>query len=112
MNFIVHYGEDNEVFQKEIEKEFNLRRSTVTGIVQLMEEKGLITRTVFKDDARVKKVKLTPEGIKLQENLYDDIIKYENMLIDNIEEDKLDIFDEIIKQIHLNIDENVKENIW
>ena len=33
-----------DVFQRDIEAEFSIRRSTATGILQLMEKKGLIRR--------------------------------------------------------------------
>lgn len=53
-----HRGED--VFQRDIESALGIRRSTATGILQLMEKNGLITREPVEHDARLKKLILTP----------------------------------------------------
>ena len=51
---------DAAVFQRDIEREFSITRSTVTNILQLMERKGYI--------ARLKQLVLTEEGIRFHEN--------------------------------------------
>ena len=53
---------DRDVFQRDIEEEFSIRRSTVSSIVQLMEKKGFITRESVGHDARLKKLVLTPRA--------------------------------------------------
>ena len=107
--FIVKNAENNQVYQKQIEKEFRLRRSTVTGIVQLMEEKKLITRTIAKEDARVKKIELTNKGEKLQKLLYKEINDYESLLIDGIDEEEVENFNKTIEKLYKNIDKFNKE---
>lgn len=52
------------VFQKDIEEEFNIRRASVTNIVQLMEKKNLITREPLKEDVRYKQLVLTNSSRK------------------------------------------------
>jgi len=42
-----------EVFQKDLEKKFGIRRSTVSNIIDLMEKKSLLTRTSADGDARL-----------------------------------------------------------
>ena len=49
-----HEGED--VFQRDLEEEFSIRRSTATGILQLMEKNDLIIRQPVSYDARLKKL--------------------------------------------------------
>ena len=53
-----HEGED--IFQRDIEAQMGIRRSTATGILQLMEKNGLIIREPVDHDARLKKLVLTP----------------------------------------------------
>ena len=68
-----HKGVD--VFQKDIEKEMRITKSSVTGIVQMMEQKGYITRTAVEGDARLKRIELTKEGErikKLLESVFDE----------------------------------------
>ena len=54
------------VFQKDIENDFGIKRSSVASILANMEKGGYIIREGDKSDARIKKVLLTDEGQKLQ----------------------------------------------
>lgn len=56
----LHEGQD--VYQRDIEREFSITRSTVTNILQLMEKKGYIRREAVEHDARLKRLVLTEEG--------------------------------------------------
>ena len=58
---------DQAVFQRDIEREFSITRSTVTNILQLMERKGYIQRQSVPQDARLKQLVLTEEGIRFHE---------------------------------------------
>ena len=58
---------DEPVFQRDIEREFSITRSTVTNILQLMERKGYIRRQSVPQDARLKQLVLTEEGICFHE---------------------------------------------
>ena len=53
---------NQDIFQKDIEDAFCIRRSTVSKVIRLMEEKGFIERQSVDYDARLKKLVLTPEG--------------------------------------------------
>ena len=59
---------DAAVFQRDIEREFSITRSTVTNILQLMERKGYITRRSVEQDARLKQLVLTEKGRQFHEN--------------------------------------------
>ena len=59
---------DEPVYQRDIEREFSITRSTVTNILQLMERKGYIERRSVPQDARLKQLVLTEEGIRFHEN--------------------------------------------
>ena len=69
-----------DVFQKDIEKAFNIRRSTATGILQLMEKKGYIEREPVAYDARLKKLTLTPKAIELHHVIMKRMTEIENKL--------------------------------
>lgn len=55
-----HRGED--VFQRDLENVFKIRRSTVSKTVELMEQKHLLERVSVDGDARKKKLQLTPDA--------------------------------------------------
>lgn len=58
----LHHNQGREIYQKTIESEFNIGRSTVTAILQLMEKKGYIRREAVEEDARLKRICLTRQG--------------------------------------------------
>lgn len=66
-----HAQEENrDVFQRDIEDVFRIKRSSVTSVLQTLEKKGLIVRESIPEDARLKKLVLTQKAIKLQSCTY------------------------------------------
>ena len=55
-------NDDKDIFQKDIEEKFSVRRSTVSSMLKLMEKKGLVTRESVNFDARLKKLVLTQKA--------------------------------------------------
>lgn len=53
---------DRDVFQKDLESAFKIRRSTVSKTVELMEQKQLLVRESVNGDARKKRLRLTPKA--------------------------------------------------
>lgn len=58
----LHWNADREVYQKDVEEEFGVTRSTVATNLKLMEQRGYITREGVPGDARLKKLVLTAQG--------------------------------------------------
>ena len=56
-----------DVFQKDVEREFDVTRSTASKVIDLMEQKGLVTREKVPCDARLKKLVLTQKAQELSE---------------------------------------------
>lgn len=54
----------SDVFQKDLEKELSITRSTASKVIDLMEQKGLIERSSVEYDARLKKLSLTPKAVE------------------------------------------------
>ena len=53
-------NENRDVYQRDVEQWFHIRRSSVTAILQGMEQDGFITRCSVEKDARLKR--LAPKG--------------------------------------------------
>lgn len=53
---------ERDVYQRDLEKEFGITRSTASRVLMLMEQKGLIERHGVKEDARLKKLVLTEKS--------------------------------------------------
>ena len=64
IDFLTNHAE-GEIFQRDIEHEFNIQRSTTTVLLQRMEKKGLIDRHTSSKDARQKAVALTDKAVKI-----------------------------------------------
>lgn len=98
-----HEGKD--VFQKDLEEEFSIRRSTATGILQLMEKNDLIMRKSVSHDARLKKLVLTPKALEIQHEIREEIKAHDKKLSRGISEDDLEVFFKVMKKIRKNLGE-------
>lgn len=103
IRYIFVAGETRDIFQRDIENVFNIRRSTATGILQLMEKNGLIVRTEATHDARMKKITLTPKAEQIRERIDRGIKQTEAHLTDGISENELDSFFAIVNKMHENL---------
>ena len=95
---------DKDIFQKDIEEIFSLRRSTVSNMVQLMEKKGFITRESVDYDARLKKLVLTQKALEIHKAVLADVAENEKKLKSGISEEELKIFFDVIGKIQKNLE--------
>lgn len=103
-------NEERDIFQKDIETEFSIARSTVTCIVKLMEKKGYIKRESVEQDARLKKLVLTETGRKIHELHMNDIDVLEERCKRKIDEEDLKIFWKVAEQLKRNLEEDIAAN--
>lgn len=102
--YLYHHGNEKEIFQRDLEKQFDIRRSTVTGVLQLMERKGLIVREPVQHDARLKRLKLTPKAISIHETVVQKFRDVENKIRSGLTQEEIDTFFVIIDKIKRNIE--------
>lgn len=105
--WVVRYlyeNRDKDVFQKDLEARFSVRRSTMTSILQLMEKNGLLLREEVEYDKRLKKLILTPLAIEKQEQMKKCIDELEEKLKKNISEEELASFIAVAEKISANLD--------
>lgn len=96
---------DRDVFQRDIEEMFRIRRSTATGILNGMQAAGLILRRAVDYDARLKKIVPTEKAVILHGKAKKALDEFESNLKKNIPEDKLAVFFEVLARIGRNLDE-------
>ncbi len=58
-----------ETFQKDIEEEFSINRSTTSEMLKLMTKRGMIQRLPVAKDARLKKIVLTDESRAINQHI-------------------------------------------
>lgn len=78
------------------QKLYNCDASNVTGIIDGLEEKQLVTRGEHSEDRRVKTVLLTSEGVAVQEHLIDSFTQIDKTILGNLTESELASFKAII----------------
>ena len=101
---ILHYLIENEgkdIYHKDIEKKFDLRKSTVSGIIQNMEKNDFIIRESIGNQKKIKITDKTKNEAKKHKEMF---IEFDEKIKKNIDKKKLEIFFEVIEQIKKNID--------
>ncbi|AEB29508.1 transcriptional regulatory protein [Carnobacterium sp. 17-4] len=96
-------SKSEDVFQKDIEKKFSMRRSTTSKMLKSMEDKGLIKRISIEKDARVKKLQLSEKGQSLVEEVTREYQRIENLLIEGLTEEELEQFFKTIHKMQQNM---------
>ena len=105
--WIIHYlfdNQDRDIFQRDLEVDFNIRRSTVSGILQILERKGYISRQSVTHDARLKKITLTEEAIYLYRDILQQIYIMEHKMTENISDEEWIDFYKVLEKIKKNLD--------
>lgn len=104
IGYIYNNRDKGDIFQRDLEEEFSIRRSTATGILQLMEKNDLILRESVDYDARLKKLVLTPKAIVVHEAVIKEFDKIEDELKNGLTKEELDVFFRIINKMKENIE--------
>lgn len=94
---------DHDVYQKDIEQRFSIRRSTVTEVLQRMEKNGLITRLSVSSDARLKKIVLTEKAKDIIKYLDRDIEKTHKNLVKGFSVDELNVLVSLLQRVEDNL---------
>lgn len=102
IGYLAHHA-DKDIFQKDIENTFSIRKSTVSKVIGLMEEKGYLCRKDVDYDARLKKIVLTEQGWRLHALMVEERKRIEQSLRQGISDEELELFFRIIEKIKLNI---------
>lgn len=101
LHFILAQPED--VFQRDIEQEFNMRAPSATELLKLMEKNGFIRRESMAQDARLKKIIVTERAAKLVGQVVPDLEELERNLTKGISPKKLEIFFQVMEQMSENL---------
>ena len=109
LKFILLETMQKDLYQKDIEEEFQIRKSTVTGYVQLMEKNGYLTRESVKGDARKKRLVPTEKAEGLRQAILEDIKLSEKRMEKGIPEEDVITCKHVLYQVLQNLIEKHKE---
>ncbi|WP_105956441.1 MarR family winged helix-turn-helix transcriptional regulator [Apilactobacillus quenuiae] len=92
-------NKEKEIFQKDIEEEFYIQRSTASVLLKRMEDKQLIKRISSLSDARKKQVILTDKSVKLQSKIIEFMNENQSLINDNFSDKDLNELTKGLKKL-------------
>ncbi len=98
------HNRNKDVFQKDFEQEFNIRRSTASSMLSLMEKNGLITREGVPYDARLKKIVLTQKAVEIQNSVNRSLDEFEKRISQGITDEEIRTFLTVLQKINSNLE--------
>ena len=93
------------VYQRDLEREFGITRSTASKVIILMEKKGFICHESAPHDARLKQLRLTERSKKIVSMMEEDAKRTEKKLTDGFSEEELDTLRAYLERMIKNMEE-------
>ena len=105
MNVLVtlHFAKDEKMTMKELERKYGVAQSTISGIVNRLEQKGLVSSYYDPSDKRIKIVTIEKSGLKILQEGYEDMLKSEAQLVHGFSEEEKKEFDRLLLKAWENI---------
>ena len=107
IHYLYHQG--GSAPQCEVTAHLKVRPSTANGILDRMEEKGLLRRTVSETDARRRRIELTEKGIDKQETLRHKFEEAETLMTGGLSGEELEQLHQLLFCIMTNLEEDRKQ---
>ena len=99
----LHFNQDKEISQIDIQNNFNLTNPTVTGILTRLELKGFICRTTSSSDGRRNIIRLTEKSAQLEQLLAQGIANAENQMTKGFTEEEKELLISLLGRVLVNI---------
>ena len=102
MGYLYKHREE-DVFQRDLEQAFRIRRYSASRLLSRMEEQGLIRRESVAQDARLKKLVLTEKAIALHSSVEARIRRMETLISAGLTEEEMAQFLATAAKIEQNL---------
>ncbi len=103
IGYVARESKTRDVFQKDLERVFEMRRSTASEILKLMERNGLIIREPLESDARMKKIILTAKAKEYGDKLNNEFKRIEDKITEGISDEEFEQFYAVYDKIKVNM---------
>ncbi len=110
MCYIFIASQWHDIYQKDVEETFDIRRSSATGVLQLLERNGMIYRVSVPHDARLKKIMLTDKAMQIQKVVVAESARMDNLLKSNLSQEEAKLFLDLCRRIGEAIDNDKSTN--
>lgn len=104
LNYVLVESEAHSVYQKDLEREFGLRPSTVTEMLNALEQKKLIQRVSDEWDGRYKKIVFTEKARSMKDRIRQEVEETEHLLLQGIAEQEKQEFLRIAGKMLQNLE--------
>ena len=102
-HWVFVFSQQGDVYQKDIESFFKLRRSTVSSQLDTLEKKGLIQRVPVSHDARLKKLVLTEEGLRISGQVLLVLEQMNDFMIQGLSQEETVVLTNLLRKIEQNL---------
>lgn len=105
--WILQYLTENvgkEIYQRDIEQLFSIKRSTANQMLRTMETRGYIKRTLSDEDARRNVLSITDEGIAACKHVVERLYQFMLKLHGDIPRTELEQFQTTMRKLWKNIE--------
>lgn len=99
--YLLH-NKNKNIYQKDIEKEFNQSNPVVTGILNRLESSGYIKRIISDTDLRFKNVCLTDKSYELKSKIESELKEFNKSLNCNFTYDELKELKRLLEKLYKN----------
>lgn len=103
LGYLYHKSRNGDVYQKDVEREFRIRRSTATVMLQSLEQKGYLVRVASTEDARLKRILLTEKAIRHHDLIEEQIRIFNRELEAGLTEEEKETFFRILDKMMHNL---------
>ncbi|MCR5272339.1 MAG: MarR family winged helix-turn-helix transcriptional regulator [Lachnospiraceae bacterium] len=103
LGYLLNESEKRDIFQKDIEKVFEIRGSSATTMMQTLADKGYIERVPVDYDARLKKIVPTKKAAVEQTKVRKMLDEFSDSLKEGITKEEEDIFFKVMDKINENL---------
>lgn len=104
LGYIYENQNDKDIYQKDIEKLLNIRRSTTTEILNVMEKNNFVKRIESPGDKRKKVIILSDKGEYYVREFEKSIFIVEKEILKGISSEEKDNFFCVLEKIKKNLD--------
>lgn len=94
---------DEEICQKDLEAETHLKKASITGTLDSLEEKGMIVRKQSKDDKRKNVIVLSEKASNTKNEILEIFKSVNKQIKQNITDEELNQFYNVIDKIKNNL---------
>lgn len=99
MECIYLESQGKEVFQRDLEKALDVRRSTISNGLGILEKKGYVRRESVHEDARLKKLLLTSAGLQVYQDFKKHLEQVEAEGFQMLSQEELCVLTELLERL-------------